>query len=203
MIAWSIEAAHQAECFDQIVVSTDDPEIASVARSWGAQVPFLRPAQLAHDFVATAPVVAHALQFQREAGWPLDAVCCLYATAPFVQPAELDQGRALLEQVGHHQFVFTATSYAAPIQRALRLNEQTGLVAMWNPDQFNTRTQDLQPAYHDAGQFYWGRPEAWISVDDLFESARPLLLPRWRVHDIDTEDDWIRAEMMHEVWARD
>lgn len=201
MIAWSIEAARQAGCFDRIVVSTDDEQIAEVSRSWGAEAPFLRPAELADDRTGTIPVVAHAVRWIQREGVKAAAVCCLYATAPFVQTSELCEGLKLLAGIEPDRFVFTATDYASPIQRALKLDPSTGEADMWQPDNFNKRSQDLEPAYHDAGQFYWGRPQAWLTTSNLFEGGRPLLLPRWRVQDIDTEDDWRRAELIHQAWG--
>ena len=202
MIAWSIEAAKESGCFDQIIVSTDDEEIANVARQWGADVPFMRPAELADDFAGTTPVVGHAVQWNQAHGHELTAVCCLYATAPFVEPADIKEGLKLLEQAAADRFVFTATAYPSPIQRALRLDLASGEAHMWQPEQFSKRSQDLEPAYHDAGQFYWGRPQAWLHSENLFEGSKPLLLPRWRVQDIDSEDDWIQAELMHQALAQ-
>jgi N-acylneuraminate cytidylyltransferase len=202
MIAWSIEGAEASGCFDQIIVSTDDAEIADVARQWGAEVPFMRPAELADDFTGTTSVVAHSVQWHQDHGQELTAVCCLYATAPLVEPADIRQGLELLAHAAHDRFVFTATDYASPIQRALRLDPDSGQAHMCQPEQFSKRSQDLEPAYHDAGQFYWGRPEAWLKSGNLFEGSRPLLLPRWRVQDIDTEDDWIRAELLYEAYSR-
>ena len=202
MIAWSIEAAKESGCFDQIIVSTDDAEIADVAQQWRAAVPFMRPAELADDFAGTTPVVAHALQWHQAHGHELTAVCCLYATAPFVEPADIKEGLKLLEQAAADRFVFTATAYPSPIQRALRLDLASGEAHMWQPEQFSKRSQDLEPAYHDAGQFYWGRPQAWLHSENLFEGSKPLLLPRWRVQDIDSEDDWIQAELMHQALAQ-
>jgi pseudaminic acid cytidylyltransferase len=199
MIAWSIKAAQVSSCFDRIIVSTDDEEIADVAREWGADVPFMRPAELADDLAGTTPVVAHALQWHQVQSHELTAVCCLYATAPFVDPADIRQGLEWLEQAAADRFVFTATAYASPIQRALRLDEASGEAHMWQPEQFSKRSQDLEPAYHDAGQFYWGRPKAWLQSGNLFEGSKPLVLPRWRVQDIDTEDDWTQAELMRPV----
>ncbi len=201
MIAWSIEAARASGCFDEIIVSTDDKEIADVARQCGAAVPFMRPSELADDFAGTTPVVAHAVHWYQEHGQELTAVCCLYATAPFVAPIDLRQGREMLMQVAVDRFVFTATAYASPIQRALRLDPTSGEARMWQPEQFSKRSQDLEPAHHDAGQFYWGRPQAWLHSENLFEGSKPLLLPRWRVQDIDTEDDWRQAELMRRALA--
>lgn len=196
MIAWSISSARASRCFDQIIVSTDDPEIADVSLHWGAEVPFLRPVELADDFAGTTPVVAHAVQWHQDHGHELTAVCCLYATAPFVEPGDIKRGLDLLEQAAHDRFVFTASSYASPVQRAFRLDSATGEAHMLYPEQFSKRSQDLEAAYHDAGQFYWGFPQSWLNSKNLFEGSKALLLPRWRVQDIDTEDDWIRAELM-------
>jgi pseudaminic acid cytidylyltransferase len=198
MIAWSIEAARVAGCFDRILVSTDDQEIAAVARSHGAEVPFLRPAHLADDLATTQAVVLHSLEWCELQGLLPRAVCCLYATAPFVQPADLVVSGKLLEQAPTGSFVFAATSFAFPIQRAIHI-DAAGRSAMFNPEHFNTRSQDLEEAFHDAGQFYWARPEAWRHSASFFENGRPLVLPRWRVQDIDTEEDWHRAELMHRL----
>ena len=203
MLAWSIVAAQTSGCFDQIIVSTDDSEIAGVALHWGAQVPFMRPEELANDFVGTTPVVAQAVRWHQDQGQEMTAVCCLYATAPFAEPADIKRGLDLLEEVAVDRYVFTATDYASPIQRALRLDPISGAAHMWEPDQFSRRSQDLEPTYHDAGQFYWGRPEAWLSNVNLFEASKPLLLPRWRVQDIDTPEDWIRAELMHKAFTQE
>jgi N-acylneuraminate cytidylyltransferase len=199
MIAWSIEAALASGCFDQIIVSTDDAEIADVAQHWGAVLPFMRPAHLADDLTGTTPVVAHALRWYQDQGTELTALCCLYATAPFVEPGDIRTGLEWLEKVASECFVFTATAYASPIQRALRIDPISGWARMCQPDQFIKRSQDLEPAFHDAGQFYWGRPQAWLQSSNLFEGSKPVVLPRWRVQDLDTEDDWTQAELMREA----
>jgi N-acylneuraminate cytidylyltransferase len=199
IMAWSIEAAQNAGCFDHIVVSTDDEEIAALARTLGAEVPFLRPAELASDHAGTVPVIAHAVQRLQAAGWPVTQACCLYATAPFVTPDDLRRGWDLLmtEDV---DFAFTVTRFEAPIQRALKLTGQ-GRVGMFQPDHFNTRSQDLEPAWHDAGQFYWGQAGAWTLQAPLFGSRSVAVeMPRFRVQDIDTPEDWTRAEWMFGAW---
>ena len=195
MIAWSIEAAQQSGCFDQVVVSTDDAEIAEVARQCGAQVPFIRPAALSDDHTSTTAVVAHATNWFAAQGQTPTQVCCLYATAPFVSAADLRQGLTVLTDTGA-DYAFSVTSYAFPIQRAIRLTTNNR-VEMFNPEHFNTRSQDLEEAYHDAGQFYWGRAEAWLQGRMIFSpAAAPVILPRQRVQDIDTPEDWTRAEWM-------
>jgi pseudaminic acid cytidylyltransferase len=195
MIAWSIEAALQSCCFDQVVVSTDDAEIAEVARQFGAQVPFMRPAKLADDHTGTTAVIAHAIDWFAERGQAPDQVCCLYATAPFVSADDLLRGLKVLTDTGS-DYAFSVTSYAFPIQRAIRLTSENR-VAMFNPEHFNTRSQDLEEAYHDAGQFYWGKASAWLENKLIFSSASvPVFLQRHMVQDIDTHEDWVRAEWL-------
>jgi N-acylneuraminate cytidylyltransferase len=195
MIAWSIEAAIRSGCFDQVVVSTDDAEIADVARQYGASVPFMRPAELSDDYTGTLPVIRHAIEWFNGQGQTVEQVCCLYATAPFVRVEDIQRGLQILEETGS-DYAFSVTSYAFPIQRAIRLTEQ-GRVEMFSPEHFNTRSQDLEEAYHDAGQFYWGRASAWLQGKMIFSpDSAPVLLPRHRVQDIDTPDDWLRAEWM-------
>lgn len=193
MIAWSIEAAKGSGCFDRIIVSTDDEEIAQVAQEWGAEVPFMRPAELANDYAATRPVVNHAIgEITRLFGAP-DAVCCLYPTAPFVTVEDLSRGLEMLEEE-KADFVFTAATFAYPIQRAFRRTATGGLERIY-PEHRNTRSQDLEETFHDAGQFYWGFRQAFLDNRDTVSSqSRALVLPRFRVHDIDTLEDWLRAE---------
>jgi len=198
MIAWSISAAQQSACFDQIIVSTDDEEIAEVARFFGAEVPFLRPSHLADDQATTQDVIDHALDWLQQHGKICEALCCLYATAPFVQAKDLQSAEKNLSEAEAGTVVFSATSYPFPIQRAIRIDSE-GHSSMFQPEQFVTRSQDLEEAFHDAGQFYWATPQTWSTVGNLFEGARPVILPRWRVQDIDTEEDWLRAELMHQL----
>lgn len=194
IIAWSIEAALQSGCFDRVVVSTDDEQIAAAARACGAEAPFLRPAALADDHAGTLAVMRHAVEtlaVDRQAG----RVCCIYATAPFLRAEDLRRGLETLEQSGA-DYAFSVTSFAFPIQRALRLTPR-GRVEMFDPAQFATRSQDLEEAWHDAGQFYWGRAAAWLDKAPLFgHGAAPVILPRHRVQDIDTPEDWLRAEWL-------
>ena len=195
MIAWSIEAARASACFDHIVVSTDDAEIAAVAREYGAAVPFIRPAELADDHTGTIPVIRHAIEWFIGQGEAVEQVCCIYATAPFVGAEDIQRGGQMLEETGS-DYAFSVTSYAFPIQRAIRITER-GRIAMFNPEHFNTRSQDLEEAYHDAGQFYWGLANAWLQGKMIFSpDSVPIRLPRHRVQDIDTPEDWLRAEWM-------
>lgn len=198
MIAWSIKAAVESNCFNRIIVSTDDDEIAEVASEWGAEVPFIRPAVLSDDHVGTLPVITHAIDWFAENEVRPDVVCCLYATAPFVRAEDLRRGLEILSKQDS-DYAISVTSYAYPIQRALRI-EGSGRMSMYMPEHANTRSQDLDEAWHDAGQFYWGNAEAWLNQRPLFSKySAPVLLPRYRVQDIDTMEDWRRAELMFQV----
>ncbi|MFH0934732.1 MAG: pseudaminic acid cytidylyltransferase [Pseudomonadota bacterium] len=195
MIAWSIAAARESGCFDHVIVSTDDAEIAEVASSYGAEVPFMRPSQLSDDYTGTIPVIAHAIDWMSQNVAPVELACCIYATAPFVSAEHLQRGLSMLLETGS-DYAFSVTSYAFPIQRAIRIMPDSR-VEMFSPEQFNTRSQDLEEAWHDAGQFYWGRTAAWLAGKPIFSrDAVAVPLPRHRVQDIDTPEDWERAELM-------
>ena len=198
MIAWSIEAAQASRLFAHTIVSTDDSEISAVARAWGAEVPFVRPAELSDDHTGTTQVVAHATRWALDQGWPISAVCCIYATAPFVAAADLVRGADALES-GDWSFAFSATEFAAPIFRAFRQLPEGG-VRMFFPEHIATRSQDLPAALHDAGQFYWGTTAAWLESAQIFsESSIAVLMPRARSQDIDTPADWAFAEALFEL----
>lgn len=194
MIAWSIEAAKASGLFDRIIVSTDDFEIADVAQKWGAEVPFMRPSELADDHVGLTEAIAHSVHWMRNHGIEVDAVCCVFATAPFIQVDDLHRGLdALLS--GDWFYSFAVTDFPSPIFRAFKQSVDGG-VEMFFPEYFLTRSQDLPNALHDAGQFCWGRPNAWIEGRRVFDKhSVPVVIPRWRVQDIDTEEDWQRAEV--------
>lgn len=198
IIAYSIEAAQKSGCFDKIVVSTDDEEIATLAHSLGAEVPFMRPKELSDDHTATIPVIAHAIQTLNIPN--LKAVCCIYATAPFVQPNSIQEAYEKLIKT-QSTYAFSATRFPFPIQRAIRLTKDNR-VEMFSPENFAVRSQDLEEAYHDAGQFYWGTTSAWLEGKIIFAPhSTAVLLPRHLVQDIDTPEDWIRAEFMYKALA--
>ncbi len=194
IIAHSIIAAQHAGCFDQIIVSTDDPHIADIARQYGAEVPFIRPDALADDHAGTQEVVAHAINWATAQGWHLGQVCCLYATAPFIRAKDLCLGLQMLNESKQH-FIFSASNFDySPYRGFVRAGKG---VEMLFPHYFPTRSQDLPQVLHDAGQFYWGITDAWLNDTLLFsEKATPLILPRHLVIDIDTPEDWLQAELM-------
>lgn len=195
IIAWSIQAAIESRLFSKVVVSTDDPEIASISRAYNAETPFLRPADLADDYTPTVPVINHALQYLEENGESFDYVCCLYATAPFVSKRSLEESYQLISK-SSYDYVFPITEFPFSIQRALRVNEN-GALNMLYPEHALTRSQDLEVFYHDAGQFYWGYSSIWKKNLPLLNSkAKGIKLTQDQVRDIDTIEDWLIAESL-------
>jgi N-acylneuraminate cytidylyltransferase len=197
MIAWPIAAALETGLFDRVIVSTDDPEIAQTALDHGAEVPFMRPPDLADDFTPTRAVINHAIKAcESGAGSAVDMACCIYATSGFLEATDLIGAHDLLNQDPAAGFVFAALHFPHPPQRALCRGPDGG-VAMLHPEHATTRSQDLCETFHDAAQFYWGRRDAFVSGAPMFSAiARPWILPRDRALDIDTPDDWDWAERL-------
>ncbi|MDY6986714.1 MAG: pseudaminic acid cytidylyltransferase [Thermodesulfobacteriota bacterium] len=198
IISYSIKAAQDSALFDRIIVSTDSANIAKVAKTYGAEVPFIRPAALADDFAGTDAVVLHAVRWLLDSGEELDYVCCIYATAPFIRPRDIRKGYALLRD-NHATSTFTVASFPSPILRALKINE-SGRIDMFWPQYREARSQDLQEAYHDAGQFYWADVKKYLKEGQFYSGdSLPVVLPRYLVQDIDTSEDWETAEKLYSV----
>lgn len=194
MIAWSILAANSSGLFDHVIVSTEDEEIAEIARHWGAKTPFVRPFELSDDLTPTVPVIAHAVESCFNLGWHADYVCCIYSCAPFIQVADLVSAFEIACSQ-NAEFVYPVSEYAHPIQRAMRRLPSGGMQFL-NSDFELTRTQDLEKTYHDAGQFYWGKASAWLEQKRMHTEGLGMPIPSWRVVDIDSVDDWRRAELI-------
>jgi len=202
LIAYSIEAAKKSGVFDQIWVSTDSLEVAEVAQQYGAETPFIRPNDLSDDMTGTRPVTNHAISHCIEHYAKPEFCCCIYATAPFLEADYLKQGLQQLQQDQLKSFSFSVTSFAFPIQRSLSI--RNGQVAAMYPDAISKRSQDLEEAYHDAGQFYWGKTDDYLSEKAIFSPhSIPIVLPRHLVQDIDTPEDWNRAELMYKAYIQD
>ena len=198
IIAWTIAALSESGCFARIVLSTDDDEIARTGHELGVEVPFRRPRELSEDCTPTLPVMAHAVRHLLDSGWEPDLVCCAYATAPMLNPEDLRRAMHVLGESGA-DYVFSCTTFAFPIMRALKVDARGGVEPMF-PAAIEMRSQDLSEAIHDAGQFYWGRSEAFVREQDIFSpNSRPYMIPRYRVQDIDTEEDWQRAERLFRI----
>ena len=202
MVAHSILAAQKSGVFDRIVVSTDDDEIMKIASEWGAETPFRRPIDLSNDFASTEDVLVHDLRALGAQGSRIDFACCIYATAPLIQYEDLQRGFSLLQDFGATT-AFAVTSFDYPIFRALNKNDQGRLGMVW-PEYLNSRSQDLPEVFHDAGQFYWMNVAKFLDEKQLFSvNAVPVPIPRWRVQDIDTLEDWTRAEKLFQLIQSD
>lgn len=197
IIAYSIAAALEAACFDEVMVSTDDREISEVAERFGAKVPFIRSTQLANDFATTADVLVEVLNEYRQRGEQFEYGCCIYPTAPFVTAEKLKSGLELLQKTGADT-VLPVIRFSCQIQRALKI-ENNRLYMIW-PEHINSRSQDLMPAYHDSGQFYFFRVKRFLETHNLYgDYAIPIELPESEVQDIDTEEDWKIAELKYNI----
>jgi pseudaminic acid cytidylyltransferase len=198
VISYSIKAALKTNLFNRVIVSTDSSEIAAVAKAAGAEVPFMRPLELADDSTGTASVMFHSLNWLNEHKFPADYFCCIYATAPLVQPEHIIKGFSLLKKA-NAAVAFSVTTYPYPIFRSVKIND-AGFIEMIWPEHENSRSNDLPEVYHDAGQFYWGNTEKFMKEKTFFTSNTiPVVIPRYLVQDIDTDEDWQTAEKMHAV----
>lgn len=197
LITYSIQAALESKLFDKVIVTTDDEEIAKIAKEYGAEVPFLRPKELSDDFTGTGDVVKHAIAYLKEHGEVFDYVCTIYATAPLLQSKYLIEGFEALKNSDAIN-AFSATSMPFPIQRTFKVDEN-GRCEMFWPENYFKRSQDLEEAYQDAGQFYWSKVDKKSSDIMFGKESIPIILPRYLVQDIDTLEDWERAEYMYEA----
>jgi len=198
MIAHAITAAKKSGLFDRVIVTTDDDEIADISRAWGAITPFVRPKDLAGDHTPTVPVIAHTIQACQSFGWAIDLVCCIYPCVPFIQIDDLGGALMLLKQ-SDANYCFPVGEFPSCVQRALKRDE-VGRMRPFYPQYELTRTQDLEPAYYDAGQFYWGRSQVWLDNGRIHNGGLGYPIPKWRIVDIDTEEDWDRAEHMFKAF---
>ncbi len=196
IVAYSIDAALRSGLFEEVMVSTDDEEIAMIAREHGAQVPFMRDAETANDYASTADVILEVLDMYEKRGRVFDTICCVYSTAPFVTPARLSE--AYLKLTGGIDSVFTCVAYSYPVQRGLHIVD--GKIRMLYPEYASSRSQDLEKIYHDAGQFYIARTTSFIAEKTFWgKNTVGLVLPELEVQDLDTLADWKLAEMKYEL----
>jgi pseudaminic acid cytidylyltransferase len=199
IIAYSIEAALQSQLFDEVMVSTDDSEIADIAKKYGASVPFMRSKHNANDFATTYDVIEevldnYAINYNRQFKY----ACCIYPTAPFVTAVNLKKAFDLLVNKGF-DIVFPVMRFSFPIQRALTKSE-TGLTQFFNKEYQNSRSQDLEVAYHDAGQYYWFNIEKCLAVNTLItDNCGSIEIKETEGQDIDNEIDWKLAELKYEL----
>lgn len=197
IIEWSISAALASGMFDVVMVSTDDPEISEIARSCGAETPFVRSVKASDDNATTVDALREVLAWYEAKNIHFDLACCLYPAAPFVQAHDLVEGASLLD-ASDFAVMMPVVAYGYPIWRSL-MRDPTGKIIMNFPANLNTRSQDVAAAYHDAGQWYWFRVDAFKRDGVLIgPNTGSVILPGNRTQDIDTEDDWLLAELKHE-----
>ena len=197
LITYSIETALESKLFDRVIVSTDDEEIAQISKNYGAEVPFIRPKELSDDFSTTGAVVEHAIAYLEDNSEDIDYICTIYATAPLLQSKYLIDGFEKLKD-NDAKYTFSATSMPSPIQRTFKITDN-GRCKMFMPENFSSRSQDLEEAYQDAGEFYWQKLSKKSNETMFGADSIPIVLPRYLVQDIDTLEDWKRAEMMYKI----
>lgn len=197
MIRYAIDVARASRIFEHVIVSTDDPEIARVSRDCGAKTPFQRPACISDDHTTTVDVIAHAIYECRRMGLCVQNVCCIYPCVPFLRPSDLQRALKVLDD-GGAEYVFPVAEFPSPVQRALKMGVDSKLTPFF-PKYSDVRTQDLEGAFYDVGQFYWGLERAWLDKKNIHCNGVGVLIPSERAIDIDTESDWYRAELMYKV----
>lgn len=197
IIKYSIDVALNSDIFDEVMVSTEDEEIAKIAKNFGAQVPFFRSNQTASDSATTAEVISEVLSEYKKLGKEFDYFCCLYPTAPFITVKKLNEAFSILKS-NNFDSVFPVVKFGCPIQRALKVED--GLITMIWPENINKRTQDLPPTYHDCGQFYFLETKSFLKQKKLFtKKSAPLFIDEMEVQDIDNENDWKIAELKYKI----
>lgn len=201
MILWALNTAKESGIFDHIIVSSDDKEIIEISKEFGAEVPFIRPKEISDDITPTVPVISHALKECINLGWSVEYACCIYPCVPFLKSSDLVNSFEILKNQ-EAEFVYPVVEYAHPIQRAMR-KLSSGQMQFLDASNEMTRTQDLEKTYHDAGQFYWGKKDAWINEKKMHSDGVGMPIENWRVVDIDNHDDWKRAEILYKLISLD
>lgn len=188
IITYSIKAALDSKLFNKVIVSTDCPEIAKISEDEGAEIPFIRPANLSDDFTGTIPVIKHSLEFYNKSGVEFDFACCIYPTAPLIRVYDLKKGFENLQTSPNSDYSFPVTTFPFPPQRAVKIEDNQ--IFPFDSNSIEKRSQDLVELYHDAGQFYWGKTQSFIDEKPFFESKSiPIVVPRSIVQDLDTLED--------------
>jgi N-acylneuraminate cytidylyltransferase len=198
IIANTIEKLKESKIFDRIIVSTDSKKIASISKRYGAEVPFRRPKFLSDDYTSGTSVISHSVRFLVKEGYQFDYVCCVYAPNPFLQIADLKKGFKKI-QSKKYNYVFSATPYRFPFFRSFTFSHKQGVKMLFYKN-FKKRSQDLKQIMCDAGHFYWGHKKSWLQEKVFFtKNSDIIMVPEWRYHDLDTLDDWKRAEIYSKI----
>jgi len=201
MLAYPIETALSSKYIEKVIVSTDNDEIKNIAIKYGASVPFKRPKNLADDMTPTAPVIGHAVKVLMELGWKIDDVCCIYPCTPLLDSVVVDDVYKKFKSQDV-DFAYPVIHYPHPIQRAMRMSD-AGEMEFIYPEHELTRTQDLEETFYDSGQFYWGKSYSWSNEKMMHTDGIGVHIKSWKVVDIDTEEDWEKAELLKKALALD
>jgi len=194
IIAYSIESALKSGLFDEVMVSTDDEEIAEIAKQYGAKVPFMRSAETANDYASTADVLNEVIANYKAIGLEFDNFCCIYATAPLISSQNLISAFQLLQD-SEFTAVYPVVEFSYPIWRCLDVDANGSMKRHW-PEFENSRSQDLPKEYHDTGTFYWYQTQEWLKGNVKLGG---IIVDETAVQDIDTETDWKLAEMKYKL----
>ena len=200
MISFAIEAAFKSNLFDHIIVSTDNNEIAKIAEEFNAELPFIRPDNLSDDYTNTQSVIKHGIYQCENLSWDFNFVCCIYPCVPFINLSDLKTSFDIAN-CSKNSFVFPISEISSNPQRSLGIRQNVDIFSLF-PDYEKMRTQDLKKGFFDAGQFYWGHKELWKTSKSIHNNAKGLIIPKWRAIDIDSEDDWIMAELMYNIQGK-
>lgn len=204
LITYAIQAAKKAQLFDKIIVTTDSEEIAEVAKNEGADVPFMRPANLSDDYTPTIPVLKHAIKWLLEQNISIEYFCCIYAN-PFVTAENIIKGFNLLKEKDATSVV-PVTTFSFPIFRGVMINENGQLEFVF-PEKSVTRHQDLPEVYQDTGQFYWWNCKTFMEINEVEKLQKtnryPLIIQRYIAQDLDKPEDWEIAEKLYRLFRNE
>ena len=198
IIAYSINEAISSSVFDKVIVSTDSEDIAKISREYGAEVPFIRPDELSDSFSGISDVMKHAINWLNLNGFDIENACCVYATAPFIKKIDIISGLNKLI-TSDYDYVLSVGEFESSVQRAVVNKDEKGLSMLFSMKNFDIRSQDFESVYFDAGQFCWGKKNAWIN-DKIFNNNTGFIeIPSDRTIDIDTKQDWEKAELLYKI----
>ena len=193
IIYWVIKAVKKSKIFDKIIVSTDSKKIAKIVKNYNIDVPFIRPKQFSGDRVSTLKVIIHAIKWLIKNNCKPTYVCCIYPTAAFIRSSDILKGYKAIKK-NKNSFILSGSSFVSSVSRSFYKTSKNKLKMIFSKNYFK-RTQDLKKIYYDAGQFYWGSKNSWLTTKTILNNSSDIVyIPKWIAIDIDTHEDWKKAE---------